>query len=500
MSSTSLSTRASLDQMTLLGRVLSLALLALVAAPAISQAQTAGVNDGHGKEWMQLPATVGLSWNATAQACPQDGVNACVGSIAGRNVNEWVWATDSQVLQLFSYFEPAVLDSRGVGGLASFGSAQSFLSAFQPTHSFCITYACGAFGAGWTATKDETGAPIVGSVSWGTTPVSINGSFGVAPTANPDEESSFRGVWLWRATGPGPFAYDDAGQVSSPAGGVAIASVLANDWIAGVRATAANVTIGQNSSSHGGVTLDASDGSVNVASGTPAGTYTLSYRMCDSANPSICDDATARVVVNPYVVDALNDSGWASPSTGGTAVASVLANDTLSGTRASFSNVNLSLVSVSPAAGGVTLDLADGSVDVASGTPLGNYAVVYQICDSTSLNNCDQATASIAVRNYVIDAVNESARASSKTGGVAIASVLANDTFNGSRATTATVQLSQVSAPIKGITLNLSSGAVSVAPKTSSGLYSLVYGICEIASPTNCDTATVTLDLSGGGH
>ncbi|HEY8188974.1 MAG TPA: hypothetical protein VIF64_23100 [Pyrinomonadaceae bacterium] len=494
--------RTSLNRTKLVGAAHSLALLVLVlfGAPIISRAQSAvGVNDGHGKEWMQLTATAGVSWNATAQVCPQDRANACVGPIAGRNVNDWIWATDSQVLQLFSYFDPDILSSRSVEGLAHFGTAQSFLSAFQPTQSFCITYACGAFGAGWTASKDDAGLPIIGSVSWGTTPVSANGSFSVAATASPDEELSTRGVWLWRATGPGPYAYDDVGQVASPAGGTAVASVLDNDWIAGVRAIPTNVTLAQNSSNHSGVTLDASDGSVDVASATSAGTYTLSYRMCDIGNPSSCDDATVTVVVKPYVVDAVNDSGWASPSTGGTAVATVLANDTLTGTRATTSNVTLSLISVSPSDAGVTLDTADGSVDVARGTPLGNYEVVYQICDNTSFANCDQATASIAVRNYVIDAVNESARISSKTGGTAIASVLANDTFNGLRATTATVQLSEVSPPIRGITLNLSTGAVTVAPKTPSGLYNLIYGICEIASPSNCDTATVTLDLSGGG-
>jgi large repetitive protein len=410
-----------------------------------------------------------------------------------------VWGTDSQVIELFSYFDPDVSGSGSAGGLAHFGAAQLFLSAFQPTQSFCITYACGAFAAGWTASKDEADLPIVGSVGWGTTPVSINGSFNVGPTANADEQGNARGVWLWRATGPGPRAYNDNGRVASPAGGVAVASVLVNDWIAGSRATPDNVTIAQSSSANSGVTLDISDGSVDVGPATPAGTYTLSYRMCDIADASACDDATVTVVVDPYVVDAVNDSGWASPSTGGTAIANVLANDTLTGTLATMSNVSLSLVSVSPASSGVTLDLADGSVDVARGTTLGNYAVVYKICDNTSLSNCDQATASIAVRNYVIDAVNESVRASSKTGGTVIASVLANDTLNGARATTATVQLSQVSPAIPGITLSLSSGAVSVAPKTNSGLYNLVYKICEIASPNNCDSATVALDLSGGG-
>src|SRR4030095_2212301 len=195
----------------------------------------------------------------------------------------------------------------------------------------------------------------------------------------------------------------------------------------------------------------------------------------------------------------MNDSGWASPSTGGTALGSVLTNDRLSGTLATMGNLSLSLVSIAPASDGITVDASDGSIDVARGTALGNYVVSYQICDRTNLANCAQASASIVVRNFVINAVNESARISSKTGGTATGNVLANDTLEGLRATTAIVQLSQVSLPIRGITLNLSTGAVSVAPKTASGTYSLVYRIFENAGPTNCDEATVTLDLSGGG-
>jgi len=476
-----------------------IAICVLVIAGTTRMVQAAGFNDGNGKEWMQLTGTVALSWNQVAQACPQDGVNACTGSVDGLNLKDWVWATDSQVVQLFSTFEPAVLTSPSVGGMAYFGSAQSFLSpsAFQPTMSSCQTYFCGASASGWTASIDATGMPLFGSVGWGTTPVSISGNFSVAAAASADETGSGRGVWLWRATGPGANAYDDIGQVASPDGGVAVADILANDWIAGARAATANVAISQVSATDAGVSLDVGSGSVNVAGGTVAGSYTLLYRMCDISNASNCDDATVTVIVNPYVVSAVNDSGWASPSTGGTAVANVLANDTLSGTPATIANVSLSLVSVSPAEAGVALNPADGSVNVARGTALGSYALVYRICDRTDPANCAQAAASITVRNYAINAVNDSARASSKTGGTAIASVLANDTFNGARATTATVQLSQVSPPVAGITINPSTGAVSVAPKTSSGLYTIVYSICEIASPANCASATVTLDLSG---
>lgn len=491
--------RKSFCRTNLLGTLLSSAVMALVllVMPIISQAQPATVNDGHGKEWKQLRSTAGLSWNQAAQICPQDGVSPCSGSAAAGSLNGWVWATDTQVLQLFSYYEPAMATNRSVGGMQYFFTADMFLSAFQPTFSFCGTYQCGAYGAGWTSTRDEAGVPIFGSVSWGSTNVSISGGFGVGPAASADETDSFRGLWLWRATGPGAFAYDDAGFVASPSGGVAVANVLANDWIAGVRATTANVTIAQESSTHAGVTLDVNDGSVDVASATPAGSYTLVYRMCDIADAANCDNATVTVVVNPYVIDAVNDSGWASPSTGGTAVANVLTNDRLSGTPATISNVSLSLVSVTPANTGVSLDLMDGSVDVAAGTALGTYALVYRICDSTNTSNCDQATASITVRNYVIDAVNDYARASSKTASTPIASVLVNDTFNGVRATTTAVRISQVSPPVTGITLNLSTGAVSVKAKTSSGTYNIVYKICEIAAPANCDTATITLELSG---
>jgi len=494
--------RTPLCRAVLFGAALSAAALALIVfATPISKTHStlAVVNDGHGKEWMQLPATAGLTWSQTAQACPQDGVTACAGSVAGRNINDWVWATDSQVLQLFSYFESTMPPDRSVEGLAYFGSAQSFLSAFQPTQELCLTYLCGAFGAGWTASKDDVDPrmPIVGSVSWRTTSVSASGSFGVGPTASADEAQNDRGVWLWRATGPGAHAYDDEGQVASPAGGVAVANVLANDWIADHPATTAIVTIEQLSSTDAGVTLDPSDGSVDVAAGTPAASYTLIYRMCDRTDSLNCDDATVIVVVNPYVVNAVGDSGWASPSTGGAAIENVLANDTLSGAPATLANVSLS--PVLPAVDGVTLDVASGSVNVARGTALGPYALVYEICDLTDPSNCARATASIEVKNYVIDAVNDSVTASSKTGGTVIPSVLANDTLNAARATAATVQLSQASPAVQGITLNLSTGAVSVAPKTASGLYNLVYRICEIASLTNCDTATITLDLFGSG-
>jgi hypothetical protein len=148
---------------------------------------------------------------------------------------------------------------------------------------------------------------------------------------------------------------------------------------------------------------------------------------------------------------------------------------------------------------GITLDPASGAVVVAQGTALGSYALVYRICETANSGNCDTATASVSVRPNVIDAVNDYGRASSKAANTVIASVLANDTLDGIRATTPTVVLSQVSLlpASSGIALNLSTGAVTVKAKTTSGIYALTYQICEAASPANCDTAVATVELSG---
>ncbi len=234
-------------------------------------------------------------------------------------------------------------------------------------------------------------------------------------------------------------------------------------------------------------------GAVHLAAGTAVGSYTLSYRLCSRASPAQCDDATVTVGVRSYPIAAVNDQGAASMAAGGTPIANVLANDNLGG--AAPTPASVSLMQVSSTHAGVWLDVNSGAVRVSPGTPHGTHSLVYRICERAAPANCAQATAT--VRPYVIDAVNDYVRASSKSGGQVIASVLNNDWFNGARATLAQVRISLPVALPKGITLSLSSGAVSVAAKTDSGLYNFVYQICEIASPGNCDQATVTLELSG---
>ena len=180
-------------------------------------------------------------------------------------------------------------------------------------------------------------------------------------------------------------------------GGTAVANVLANDTLGGVPATLARVTLSLVSSTNAGVTLGLANGSVSVAPGTTAGNQTLVYRICETGRPSNCTDGTATVTVNPYVVQAVNDSARASSRQAGTVVASVLGNDTIGGAPATPTNVTLSLVSLTPANSKIWLDLSNGSVNLRGKTSSGTYLLVYRICETENATNCSQATVTLVL-------------------------------------------------------------------------------------------------------
>ena len=84
----------------------------------------------------------------------------------------------------------------------------------------------------------------------------------------------------------------------------------------------------------------------------------------------------------------------------------------------------------------------------------------------------------------------------SGVGGTVIADVRTNDQLGGQPATGINTTLSAVGTVPAGLTFNPTSGEVSVAPGTAAGAYSFSYRLCEVANPTNCDTAQVSLTVS----
>ena len=98
-------------------------------------------------------------------------------------------------------------------------------------------------------------------------------------------------------------ANEDSSTVPST-GGVAVPNVLINDTLNGAPVTLSQVNLTQSASSNPGITLDPVSGAVNVAPSLPAGTYTLTYQICEKLNPDNCDTAAVTVSIDPPLANA----------------------------------------------------------------------------------------------------------------------------------------------------------------------------------------------------
>jgi len=271
-------------------------------------------------------------------------------------------------------------------------------------------------------------------------------------------------------------------------------SVFPDDTLNGVALTPSDVIL-TTVTGDTELTLDPSTGTITVAPGTPAGTYTLEYQICERLNPTNCDTATATVVVSPAAIIATDDDFTGTPlngSDGGT-TPSVFPNDTLNGSSFPADQVTPSLTSDGGLTG-VTIN-PDGTLTVPVGTPAGTYPVEYQICEVLNPANCDTAIVTIVVSPPAIAATDDDLTGSPLNGsdGGTTPSVFPNDTLNGTGFPDDTVTPAIVGdGGLTGVVIN-PDGTLEVPPGTPAGTYPVEYEICEVLNPTNCDTAIATV-------
>ncbi|WP_461084716.1 Ig-like domain-containing protein [Spirosoma flavus] len=297
---------------------------------------------------------------------------------------------------------------------------------------------------------------------------------------------------------PSVVANPDAGTVSAGTGGTAVANVAANDVVNGVPATLSgpgNATLTTIGTYPSGISLNTATGSVSIAQGTAPGSYTIAYQICDRLTTPTCATTSVTITVTPSVV-ANPDAGTISSGTGGTAVANVATNDVVNGVPATLTgpgNATLSVVGTYPS--GITLNTTTGSVSVAAGTTPNTYTVAYQVCDRLATPTCATTSVTITVTPSVT-ASPDAGTVSAGTGGTAVANVRANDLVNSLPATSANSSISLVSTNSAGISLNTSTGSVSVAQGTAPGSYSLVYSLCSTVGTTTCTTGVVNVTVT----
>ncbi|RIV47103.1 gliding motility-associated C-terminal domain-containing protein [Flagellimonas pelagia] len=288
-------------------------------------------------------------------------------------------------------------------------------------------------------------------------------------------------------------AVDDAYNTDTNGGTISDSNVLNNDTLNGTPVGPGDIILTSTPTDE--LTIN-EDGTITVNPGIPEGTYTISYTICEAANPSNCDTATVTVEVTEgmtNVIDAVNDSFNADTTGGIISGSSVLDNDTLNGASITLEDVILNSTPTDE----LTIN-EDGSVSVNPGTAQGTYTITYTICETANMENCDTATVTVVVTEgmtNVIDAVDDAYTGDTTSGMITDSNVLDNDTLNGVPVTLADVILT--STPTDELTIN-EDGSVSVNSGTIAGTYTITYTICEATNLENCDTATVTVEVTEG--
>ena len=168
--------------------------------------------------------------------------------------------------------------------------------------------------------------------------------------------------------------------------------VLLNDTLNGLPVTLADVLLTSTPTDELRVN---DDGSVSVLPGTPEGTYTITYTICDIMDVDNCDTATVTVEViqgEDNVIDAVDDNYNAGTSGGVITGSDVLLNDTLNDEFVSLNDVILTSTPTNQ------LMINDnGTVTVATGTQPGTYTIEYTICEVGNPDNCDTAIVTVEV-------------------------------------------------------------------------------------------------------
>ncbi|WP_353129258.1 DUF7507 domain-containing protein, partial [Parapedobacter pyrenivorans] len=187
---------------------------------------------------------------------------------------------------------------------------------------------------------------------------------------------------------------DHFGPIPGRDGGTT-ASVLGNDTIDGDPIDVGTIVLSRTPVIGSSPLTLNEDGTVTLAPNTAAGSYTLSYQVCDAVNPTNCQTATVTVEVAPASLEAAAVSADANGYDGTKNVVNVFDNIKVNGEPLDPEDVSLTVVRTDPE---LVLN-ADGSVDVLPGTRGGTYILTYQICEKLNPDNCTVTTVTITVVN-----------------------------------------------------------------------------------------------------
>ena len=239
-------------------------------------------------------------------------------------------------------------------------------------------------------------------------------------------------------------------------------------------------------------------GNVLIPQGTPTGTYTLQYRICDVKDSHNCATATITVMVTeiPTPLIIARDDTYTVTIGTTTITESIYSNDNIGEQTPNASLVNFQSIGGSKDSDNfyvLSVNLA-GNVLIPQGTPIGTYTLEYRICDIHHQSNCDTAIVKVSITSPPVppSTLVLTPDKFTYTGNAIVGNILDNDTIDDNH-----IELPNDDVNIEAEEptdtapyIETSTGNVIVPTHTPAGTYTLNYELC-IENLTICDATTV---------
>ena len=252
---------------------------------------------------------------------------------------------------------------------------------------------------------------------------------------------------------------------------------------------------------HENITMNP-NGSITVKRGTPKGTYTYEYTICQKDVPTNCDTAKVSFEVIEAHIFAKDDGVW-EVGTEGALTPSILNNDIL-GERVGIapSEVSITKTNGKPVIDDTKMVMnEDGRISVKKNIPEGTYTYYYTITEKANISNT--ASAAVIIRVVSFSAQDDEFNITNdKTKEFKTESVLKNDELNKKKNPSPVddVILTKGEAkdsernPTNALTMN-DDGTITIAPNTPDGVYTYTYTICKKSARTECKSAEAVIKL-----
>ena len=299
---------------------------------------------------------------------------------------------------------------------------------------------------------------------------------------------------------------DDFGKIPNAVDYTTVVTVFSSgvdtmEGVVGNLSPERDVVLTPGAQPHENITMNP-NGSITVKRGTPKGTYTYEYTICQKDVPTNCDTAKVSFEVIEAHIFAKDDGVW-EVGTEGALTPSVLNNDIL-GERVGIAP---SEVVIQQTQGKAVVDKTlmemnkDGRISVKKGIAEGTYTYYYTITEKANTANTSSASVTIRVVSFSaqddeFDITND------KTKEFKTESVLKNDELNKKKNPSPVddVILTRGEAkdaernPTNALTMN-DDGTITIAPNTPDGVYTYTYTICKTSAPTECKSAEAVIKL-----